>query len=113
MIIDISFGKEHSIQDMIDRTINFCGLDYKSESNRYVCTQTMLFSIVPGSIHISSILETDLEIQFVKRYIRSLFENTVIAISSIGFSDKLRNIPDVEVIDITPKFDDILDEKYV
>ena len=103
MIIDISFEKEFSVEEIIESTINFCGLDYESKSNRYVCTQKMLFSILPGTIHITSISETELEIQFIKNYIRCLFENTIIAISCSGFIDSLKNIPDVEVLDITPK----------
>ena len=103
MIIDISFEKDYSVQEMIDSTINFCGLDYESKSNRYVCSHTILFSILPGVIHISSIFETELEIQFIKNYISYLFGDKIIAISCIGFNDKFKNIPNVKVLDITPK----------
>lgn len=110
MIIDISFDKDYSVQEMINKTINFWGLNYKSISNRYVCTQSMLFSVSPGCIHISTILETELEIQLVKNYIGNMFKNTIIAISCIGFIDEFKDIPDVEVLDITPQFCNMLDE---
>lgn len=103
MTIDISYEKEFSVQEMIEKTINFCGLDYESKTNRYICTGSMLFSIVPGFIHISSILETEFEIQFLQNYIKCLFEDTVIGISCVGFIDDFKNISNVRVIDITTK----------
>ena len=104
MIIDISFKKEYTVQEMIDKTVCFCRLDYKPKKNHYICTGTMLFSIWPSGIHICSILETETEVQFIKKYIGNLFSNKIIAISCIGYMDMFRNIPNVEVIDITPQF---------
>lgn len=104
MIIDISFKKECPTEDIIKKTTKFLGIDYTATNNQYICAEAMLFSIHDEFIHISSIYETDIEIQFVKNYIRSLFEGRFIAISCRGLSESFRHIPGVEVYDITPSF---------
>ena len=46
----------------------------------------MLFSITPGFIHITSILETEEEVKFLKNYIQCLFKGSVIGISCFKFT---------------------------
>ena len=110
MIIDISFEKEKSVQELIDGTIKYCGLECIIRNDRYICVCSMLFSITPGFIHITSILETEEEVKFLKNYIQCLFKGSVIGISCFKFIERFVNIPDVKIFNITHKLVSIVDE---
>ncbi len=110
MIIDISFEKERSVQELIDGTIKYCGLEGITRSDRYICVCSILFSITPGFIHITSILDTEEQVKFLENYIQCLFKGSVIGICCFKFIERFVNIPDVKIFNITPKLCSITDE---
>lgn len=102
MIIDVVFSETYSTEKITEVTRNFWDVEELICWQSSFLTSSLLLTIYPATIHITSFEESETVIQKIIEYLSILFKNMVIAISSSTIIDPFLKIKDVSVINITP-----------